>query len=138
MNNTRLIYLSLFFLSASVLCFEIVSTRIASVIFAYDYAFIILSLAILGIGTGGIFSYYRFKGKDISQAPKTFARVLVFLGLSLLVFLASVMALKTTFPFAYFVLLLLPFLVLEQDVAPTIVIKKDVFNTEDIQRIQKK
>jgi hypothetical protein len=109
MKSRSLIYLSLFLLSASILCFEIVSTRITSVIFAYDYAFIILSLAILGIGTGGIFSYYRFKGKDISQAPRTFARVLVMLGLSLLVFLAAVTALKTTFPFAYFVLLLFPF-----------------------------
>jgi hypothetical protein len=109
MKSSSLIYLNLFLLSASILCFEIVSTRIASVIFAYDYAFIILSLAILGIGTGGIFSYYRFKGKDISQAPRTFTRVLVMLGLSLLVFLAAVTALKTTFPFAYFALLLLPF-----------------------------
>ncbi len=109
MKSSSLVYLSLFFVSATILCFEIVSTRIASVIFAYDYAFIILSLAILGIGTGGVFSYYRFKGKDISQAPKTFAGVLVFLGMSLLVFLAAVTELKITFPPAFFVLLLLPF-----------------------------
>jgi spermidine synthase len=109
MKSSSLVYLSLFFISATILCFEIVSTRIASVIFAYDYAFIILSLAILGIGTGGIFSYYRFKGQDISQAPKTFARVLIFLGLSLLVFLAAVTELKITFPLAFFVLLLFPF-----------------------------
>ena len=56
--------MSLFLLSASVLCFEIVSTRIASVIFVQDYAFIILSLALLGIGGGGVFSYYKIRTGD--------------------------------------------------------------------------
>ena len=63
MNNNRLIYLSLFLLPGSILCFEIVPTRIASVNFVQDYAFIILSLALLGLGSGGVFSYYRLKSK---------------------------------------------------------------------------
>jgi len=106
--NNR-IFLCLFLISATVICFEIVSTRISSVIFAYDYAFIILSLAILGIGAGGIFSYYRFKNKDVSKAPGTFTAVLVFMGISLPLFLTAVIELKITVPFVYFLLLLLPF-----------------------------
>lgn len=78
-------------------------------VFAYNYASIVFLLAILGIGAGGIFSYYIFKDKDISQAPRIFAALLVFLGISLLLFLAALTELRTTAPFNCFALLLLPF-----------------------------
>ena len=38
--------------------------RIASVIFVRDYAFMILAFALLGLGSGGVLSYYRFKSKE--------------------------------------------------------------------------
>ncbi len=107
--NRKLIYLNLFLLSAAVLCFEIVSTRISSLIFAYDYAFIILSLAILGLGTGGIFSYYRIKNTEASGAPSVIALVLLVSGVSLLLFVIIVAELKLTNPFVYFFLLCIPF-----------------------------
>lgn len=107
MNNNRWIYLSLFLLSASILSFEIVSTRIASVIFVQDYAFIILSLAILGLGSGGIFSYYGVKASD--NPFTTVFRSLFILGVSLCVSIIPVTDLSITNPSIYFFLLFLPF-----------------------------
>jgi len=56
-------FLGIFSLSASVIIFEIVVTRISSIIFTYNYAFLVVSLAILGLGCGGIFAYYRYNPK---------------------------------------------------------------------------
>ncbi len=53
-------YLIVFFISVSVLMFEILSTRIAKISFGYNFQFIILSLAVLGIGLGGVFVFYFF------------------------------------------------------------------------------
>jgi MFS family permease len=107
LNKNALAYSSLFFLSASVLCFEIVSTRIASVIFVQDYAFIILSLALLGLGAGGVFSYYRVKPGD--DPSRTVCRVLFALGASLCVFVAATVEFSITNPFLFLFLLILPF-----------------------------
>lgn len=62
MNSLRLIAPNLLLISTCILCFEIVATRISSVIFVNDFAFFILSLSILGLGAGGIFSYYFLTG----------------------------------------------------------------------------
>jgi predicted membrane-bound spermidine synthase len=106
-NKNTLICLSLFLLSASMLSFEIVSTRIASVIFVQDYAFIILSLALLGLGAGGVFSYYRMKGG--SDPSRMLSRVLAGLGASMCVFIAAAVVLSITSPFIFFFLLVIPF-----------------------------
>ena len=106
-KTTVLVYSSLFLLSASVLCFEIVSTRIASVIFVQDYAFITLSLALLGLGCGGVFSYYKIKaGNDPSRLVY---RALCALGVSLCIFITATIELSITNPFFFFVLVFLPF-----------------------------
>ena len=109
MNNNMLIYLSLFLLSGSVLCFEIVSTRIASVIFVQNYAFIILCLALLGLGNGGVFSYYRFKSKE--NPSRILLQSFFLLGVSLCLFIVAVIELALTNSFIFFVLLFLPFLI---------------------------
>ena len=101
------VYGSVFLLSASVLCFEIVSTRIASVIFVQDYAFIILSLALLGIGSGGVFSYYRV-GTAV-DLPRVAGRAALALGVSLCIFTAAVTGLSITNQFAFLLLLFIPF-----------------------------
>jgi hypothetical protein len=109
MNNNRLVYLSLFLLSASILCFEIISTRISSVIFANDYAFIIVSLAMLGLGSGSIYSYYKIRISAFAEKVKIISRTLTIIGGSLLLFIVSVIVLSVTIPFIYFTLLFIPF-----------------------------
>ena len=109
MNYKKLAYFNLFLISATVICFEIISTRISSVIFVNNYAFIILSLAILGLGMGGVFSYYRFSSSQISQVVRTIAQFIFITGIFLLVFIISVVGFSITNPFIYFLLLFLPF-----------------------------
>ena len=46
-----------FLISFSLLAFEITLTRILSVVLSYHYVFVVASLALLGLGTGGIFVY---------------------------------------------------------------------------------
>jgi len=71
MNSLRLISPNLLLVSACILCFEIVATRVSSVIFVNDFAFFILSLSILGLGGGGIFSYYFLTGNQSANRGKS-------------------------------------------------------------------
>ena len=109
MKNTPLVYLTLFLLSASILCFEIISTRIASVIFVQDYAFIILSLALLGLGSGGVLSYYKIKSTE--NPSRILLQSFSLLGVSLCLFIVAVIELALTNSFVFFILLFLPFLI---------------------------
>ena len=105
--STPVVYTSLFLLSASLLCFEIVSTRIASVIFFQDYAFITLSLALLGIGCGSAFAYYRIKpGDDPSRMT---SRALLALGVLLCFFIVATIEFSITQPFVFLLFVVLPF-----------------------------
>ena len=47
----------IFLISFSLLAFEITLTRLLSVVLSYHYVFVVVSLALLGLGTGGIFVY---------------------------------------------------------------------------------
>ena len=110
MKTSRPIYLNIFLVSSSVVCFEIISTRISSVIFVNDYAFFILSLAILGLGCGGIFCYYRIRrGSEVATSLKIVSRSVLLFGTSLCLFIVSVIKVSITDPFIYFFLLFLPF-----------------------------
>jgi hypothetical protein len=109
MKNRKLIYLSIFFISACVVCFEVVSTRISSVIFVNDYAFFILSLAILGLGCGGIVCHYKIHENEVGPSLKIVSRYVLLLGASLCFFIVSVITLSVTNPFVYFFLLFIPF-----------------------------
>ncbi len=44
-----------FLISFSLLTFEISLTRVLSVVLSYHYVFVVISLALLGLGVGGIF-----------------------------------------------------------------------------------
>ncbi|UCE04525.1 MAG: hypothetical protein JSW07_12930, partial [bacterium] len=104
------IYINLAIISAVMICFEIVATRISSVIFVYNYAFFILSLAILGLGCGGIFAYYKLKSNDESKAAKIFTVIFMVLGASLFVFIIAVTSFKYIVnPVVYFSFLFIPF-----------------------------
>ncbi len=108
MNNRTLVYVSVFLLSAAVLSFEIVVTRITSVVFVQNYAFIILALALLGIGGGGVVSYFGFSGG--TDTSRTVHRLLFVLGVSLCLFITATIALSITHPVVFFLLVILPFL----------------------------
>ncbi len=56
MRSSR-IYLSVFLISASILMLELVLTRIFSVKLYYHYAFMVISLALLGSGASGVYVY---------------------------------------------------------------------------------
>jgi hypothetical protein len=110
MPSTRLIFPNLLLLSTCVLCFEVIATRVSSVIFVNDYAFMILSLSILGLSCGGIYSYYRIQVRGERHLFDLFSNNLQLIGGSLLLFILAV----TRFPFIvipvfYFCLLFLPF-----------------------------
>lgn len=104
------IYINLAIISAVMVCFEIIATRISSVIFVYNYAFIVLSLAILGLGCGGIFACFKLEANDESEATKIFAVILVVLGASLCLFIFAVTSFKFIVnPVVYFSFLFVPF-----------------------------
>ncbi len=110
MNNTRIINFNILILSAVVICFEIISTRITSVIFVQNYAFIILSLAILGLGTGGIYSFYKIKPEEgTANNSKIFGKFIFLSGGSLIFFVVLEIIFSITNPYIYFYLLFLPF-----------------------------
>jgi hypothetical protein len=110
MNNPRGASLNILVVSAVVLCFEILSTRISSLIFVQNYAFIILSLAILGLGSGGIYSYYKIKPEEASVAnTKLFSRFILLSGVSLVAFIVPEIIFSITSPYIYFFFLFFPF-----------------------------
>ena len=110
MNNARSVSLSILVVSAVVICFEIISTRISSLIFVQNYAFIILSLAILGLGSGGIYSYYKIKpGDESSEIKKIFGLFISLSGVSLVLFIMLEVILSITNPYIYFFFLFIPF-----------------------------
>jgi len=61
---SKRLFLAIFIISAASLSFEIIITRISSIIFTFNYAFIIVSLAILGLGCGGIFAFYKLRTQE--------------------------------------------------------------------------
>jgi hypothetical protein len=110
MNNAKGLDLSILVVSAVVICFEIISTRISSLIFVQNYAFIILSLAILGLGSGGIYSYYRIKPEEGStKGSHIFSKFIFLTGASLIFFIVLEIILSITSPYIYFFFLFFPF-----------------------------
>jgi hypothetical protein len=110
MNNPKSVNLNILVVSAVVICFEIISTRISSLIFVQNYAFIILSLAILGLGSGGIYSYYKIKPEEGSTKNSKILGLFILLsGVSLIIFIALEIILSITSPYIYFFFLFFPF-----------------------------
>ena len=110
MNNAKGVNLGILVVSAVVICFEILSTRISSLIFVQNYAFIILSLAILALGSGGIYSYYKIKPEEGSpKGPHIFSKFIFLSGISLIVFIVLEIILSITNPYIYFFFLFFPF-----------------------------
>jgi len=109
-NKKSRIFLGVFFISFATLLLEIGMTRIFSVLYDYHYAFLAVSLAILGLGAGGIFFHIKLKntkyenfglkisGLGFSLAVLFMVLVIVFIpGLNIIYF----SALLAFFPFLF-------------------------------------
>jgi len=57
-GDLRALLAGVFLISFSLLAFEIALTRLLSVMLLYHYVFIVVSLALLGLGTGGIYVHF--------------------------------------------------------------------------------
>jgi len=60
-STFRFLAIAVGLISFSVLSFEIIFTRIFSVMLSHDYVFAILSFALFGLGLGGIFYHNRYQ-----------------------------------------------------------------------------
>lgn len=109
MIKNKLILLNLFVISSSLVCFEILSTRIASVVFVNNYAFMILSIAILGLGSGGIYSYYKKKSDKFKNIYKTLFNYLLLVALSYFIFIIVLVKFSVTNPIIFFILISFPY-----------------------------
>lgn len=111
MKKIHQVLLVLFFISVSVLNFEILATRISSVIFVNSFGFIILSLAIMGLAAGAIYEYYRENSTSevLSEDSNLFRPVLLHC-LSIFLFVGAVTQIEAiTTPLLFFIFLLFPF-----------------------------
>jgi spermidine synthase len=81
----RLISVCVGFVSFSVLTLEIGLTRYFSVMFDYHYTFLLISLAILGMGIGALYAHYRFsKRADSADQITLIIRSVLFMSLAVL------------------------------------------------------
>lgn len=98
--------------SAAVLTFEISLTRIFAVLLRYHFAFLVISVALCGLGVGGYLAYWLQRGKD---ASKVLSPTWLLLGFAAGIDVALALMLRVVFahvPNAYWlaaVLILVPF-----------------------------
>lgn len=59
MNNWRVVYAAVALTTMASLLLELTLTRIFSVVFYYHFAFLAISIALFGLGAGGVFTYAR-------------------------------------------------------------------------------
>ncbi|MCC7341955.1 MAG: hypothetical protein IT170_12810, partial [Bryobacterales bacterium] len=87
------IYLGVFFTTLATLILELALTRLFSVVFYYHFAFLAISIAMFGLGAGGLFSYTlaRLPGSFQNKAAALLLANAVVVPLALLL-LVSVMA----------------------------------------------
>src|SRR4030043_1024017 len=64
-----LLFSAIFLISFSLIAFEIALSRVLSVLLSYHYVFAVLSLALLGLGLGGMFVHY-FRPKIPNEEKK--------------------------------------------------------------------
>lgn len=98
--------------SAAVLTFEISLTRIFAVLLRYHFAFLVISVALCGLGLGGYLAYWLQRGKRTSQI---LSPTWLLLGFAISIDIAMALMLRVVFahiPTAYWLaalLILVPF-----------------------------
>jgi len=66
------LYLGVAFTTLGTLILELALTRIFSVVFFYHFAFLAISIAMFGLGAGGVFSYALAAGSDAHSSHRSF------------------------------------------------------------------
>ncbi len=61
------VYLGVFFTALATLILELALTRLFSVVFYYHFAFLAISIALFGLGAGGLFSYLLGRREDYQR-----------------------------------------------------------------------
>lgn len=107
--------IGVFLVSSSVLAFEIILSRILSVVLSHTYVFVIVSVALLGLGAGGIFvGIFRSRRPITGQRPASLAVLSSLIALSIPVSVILIAQIAQSAGIAgnivvYSVLLIIPF-----------------------------
>ncbi len=99
-NKSR-IFTAVMLISSSVLMLEVGLTRIFSVLFDYHYTFLAVSMALLGLGLGGVFFQIKLDAKPYMHTFLNLTGVLF--GMTLMIFVFSITAVSSLANF-YFVI----------------------------------
>ncbi len=109
-TSTFGLFAGVFLLSAAVLSFEILASRISAIVLVHNYAFMVVSLAVLGLGCGGIFSFYRWRTGKLGRLHQEFSLYSSLFAVSVSLFI--VLVTRAGFAasrFPYFLILFIPF-----------------------------
>src|SRR5260221_3521629 len=74
-ERSRLLLLGVMITSMAGLLIELSLTRLFSVLFYYHFAFMAISVALLGLGAGGLFSYWIVGDAPLDQLWEKLARL---------------------------------------------------------------
>ena len=106
-----LLLLAIAVLSAALLGFEVALTRVFAVLLRYHFAFLVISIAVCGLGVGGYATYWLRRKRELSLA--SLASLAALFALSIAVALALMLRVVfARFPEAYWlaaILVLIPF-----------------------------
>ena len=101
--SSKRLFMGIFIISASVLAFEIIITRISSIVFAYNYVFVVISFAILGLGCGGIFAFYKWRTQE-NRGLNNVNNILSFYGILYALSVALFIILITSVSFFIYII----------------------------------
>jgi len=114
-NTMTCLTVGIFLLSLSVLTFEITLTRLLSIVISYHYVFAVVSLTLLGLGSGGVAvqrlasnAYYRSLGPKVLSWWSVVVAVTMVISAVLVVEIGTIDAVREKL-LIYAVLLFVPF-----------------------------
>ena len=74
-NSSRTLILGVGMCSLAALLLELALTRLFSVVLFYHFAFLAISIALLGLGAGGVFAYVRKAQLELIETCTLAARL---------------------------------------------------------------
>lgn len=98
--------LGLFLTSLTLFFYELLVSRLFSVLLSNQYSYLVISFAILGLGIGGILVYYLDKKGKFTLYIFTICYIITYLGIITIIFLSTYLG----SPVWYILLGMLPFI----------------------------